>query len=412
MILRILVVIVIFLSSLAHAQVSEELQPSRLRWLVQFSENISDAEISNLAREWGADVVDPGPFARHHRVEFDFPPSRELVRSIRARTIVRIFEQEVRYTTTASRKVVGSNDPLRKQQWSLDAIRLSDAHMINFGADPYVTIAILDTGIANPETFSNEQTDFEGTIIYPGFDFVSGDAEPLDEGDGEIGHGTMMASIIALTSFNMHGAASIAFNASLLPVRVVNRRGLAFAGDVARGIRYSVANGATVIVLGFTGPLGSEIVHEALVEANEKDVAIIAPAGNSLEVGYPAASPYVIGVGALDAAGRPAYYSPEVGQIDIYAPGGDARAGIDANGDGLPDGVLVNTFEVDSRSNAFLFVDGTSVAAAHVAGVAALTVSSFGRKSSGELYRVLTQGSNSEELKKLDAFIALRPPIN
>jgi serine protease len=285
-------------------------------------------------------------------------------------------------------------------------INLSTAHYFSFGADPSVTIAVLDTGVAYLNTGDRTMApDLEGTIVYQGYDFVSDDGIAVDEGDGNIGHGTFLAGVVAQTTFNSHGSAGIAFNASILPVRVANRRGVAKAGDLARGIRYAVAGGASIILVGIAGPSDSRAVREAIELANRLNVAVIAPAGNSQEVRFPARYSQVLSVGAVDAAGKPAYYSPEEGPIDIYAPGGDIRNGVDSNDDGYPDGIIAESFRGrDFNSYEAIMLEGTSAAAAHVAGVAALLMSNEGVMTPDSLYRALRSGARIlDGLPVLDA---------
>lgn len=393
-----------------HGQVAaEELLPGSLRWLVRFDDSLEKEQIESFGREWGLAIHDPGPYARHYRIEFQLPPRPELIEELISQPEVLILEREARYATTALAPRPVSNDPLRKRQWSLDMIKVDQAMLINFGSDPGVCLAVLDTGVAYADSGRfRAAPDLEGTIILPGFDFAAEDEEPLDEGDGQIGHGTMMAGIIAQTTFNARGGAGIAFNASLLPVRVVNRHGIARAGDVARGIRYSVANGAAVIVLGFSGPRNSRILSEAIDEAAAQGVAVIAPAGNSRETGWPARHAAVLSVGALDAGGEPAKYSPVEGPIDLYAPGGDLEAGVDSNGDGLPDGILVNTFSrQDFGRHSYIYVDGTSAAAAHAAAVAALVLSDKGAIGINSLRKRLLDSPRVDGTPMLNAFRAL-----
>jgi len=126
----------------------------------------------------------------------------------------------------------------------------------------------------------------------------------------------------------------------------------------------------------------SETVRDAVAYADARGVTMIAAAGNDSDgqtlapVRYPAAFPQVIAVAAVDGTGRRAWYSNTGPEIDIAAPGGDTRE--DADADGYPDGVLQETFETSlgfvrgAVGWGFRYMQGTSMAAPHVTGVAAL----------------------------------------
>lgn len=388
------------------------LRPSPNRLLVKFAPGTDDREVARITSAAGAESVNLGPYADFSLLRFDGAPSADTLRALRAERSVLWAEAEGRLRTTMTAWALPADeDPLQRYQWAHRMINLPAARVLNFGSDPSVVIAVLDTGIAYLDTGDRAGApDLAGTIIYSGYDFVSDDAVATDEGDGTIGHGTFLAGIIAQTTFNARGTSGIAFNAALLPVRVANRRGVARAADVARGIRYAVANGASLIVIGVAGPTDNAAVREAVEFAARHRVPVIAPAGNAPETLFPARYEKALSVGAVDAAGRRAWYSPERGPVDIYAPGGDLRPGIDADADGRPDGILAESFlENRPRQFAPLLMDGTSAAAAHAAGVSALLVSQLGPLDPDQLFYLLRSSAREVgDLPLLDAFRALQ----
>lgn len=395
----ILLLMIVF-AGFVYAQEDDpaDLRPSRTRWLLQFDDDIRPEAIRDIARSFDAEAVDLGPYSSFWLFRFSEALSDEAVAELLDLSNLVFAEREARFRTTLHAMALDPDDPLHQRQWAHRMINLGTAHELNFGADPSVTVAVLDSGVAYLDTANRAMApDLAGTIIQNGYDFVSEDMLALDEGDGVLGHGTFLAGVVAQTTYNARGTAGIAFNAALLPVRVVNRRGVARAGDLARGIRYSVINGASVILLGVAGPTDSRAVREAIEFAWENNVAVIAPAGNSEKVLFPARYEEVLSVGAVDAGGRRAYYSPEDGPVDIYAPGGDLREGVDADGDGYPDGILAESF-LDRKFDAFqpVMMEGTSAAAAHVAGVAALLLSMDGPLTPERLYNALLRGANGE----------------
>jgi serine protease len=371
--LFITLVTLLLFASLAIGQAAE--LSTTESWLVNLVPNHSPALLRSLLDDLKGELVDLGAYADYSLLQFQYPLNPEQVLELSDSSLFEYVERETHYKTSSRDWYL--DDPLKHLQWSLRMINLEKAHALNFGADPGVVIAILDTGIAYLASGDHAGApDLAGTIIYSGYDFVDEDNLAFDEGDGEIGHGTMLAGVVAQTTFNERGTAGIAFNASLVPVRVADSSGAASSTDLARGIRYAVVSGANIILIGVAGGQVSQAVETSLRWAWEQGVTVVAPAGNSKAVQFPASSDYTISVGGLDAAGHKAPYSPITGPIDIYAPGGDLRPGIDANGDQQVDGILAETF-IGSNYQQFvsLYAEGTSLAAAHVAAVAALAYS-------------------------------------
>lgn len=399
-----IVILLIFccsLAAVAQEDSAELLKASKLRWLVKFEAGVRDADIKGLAYRIGAEVENLGPWSDCSLFLFQNPPSEEQIQLLVQAPGLVYAEKEGRFQTTVNYRAMGDDDPLEYLQWSHKLINLSQAHIYNFGADPGVCIAILDTGIAytSYQGFA-AAPDLSGTIVYGGYDFVSEDDMAIDEGDGQIGHGTFLAGVVAQTTFNRYGTSGIAFNSSLLPVRVVNRRGVARAADLARGIRYSVANGASLILLGVAGVTDNKAVADAVDFAVANNIPVIAPAGNNEEALFPAVYQNVLSVGAVDAGGKRAYYSPQRGAVDILAPGGDMRPGVDADGNGYADGIIAESFTgKEFKVFNHIMVDGTSPAAAITAGTAALLLSQRRDLTPDTLYYLLC--SKSRKGKKV-----------
>ncbi|MBI1877568.1 MAG: S8 family serine peptidase [Chloroflexi bacterium] len=199
-----------------------------------------------------------------------------------------------------------------------------------------------------------------------------------------------MAGTIAQSTNNALGVAGVAFNARVLPVKVLGNNGQGSYSNIIKGIVYAVDQGARVINMSLAGRTGSQALRDAVQYANSKGVVVVAAAGNSgAAVEYPAAyDEFVIGVGAVRYdLQRPAYsnYGP---QVDLMAPGGDLS--VDLNNDKYADGVLQQTRKPDGTYS-YLFFEGTSMASPHVAGVAALILSRNGALTPAMVENLMAQ---------------------
>jgi len=250
------------------------------------------------------------------------------------------------------------NDPLYGEQWHMD--RVGAATAWTYGTGRGVTVAVIDTGIAC-KSFEGFQkaTDLAQTNCVAGYNLVADNAHAVDDH----GHGTHVAGTIAQSTHNGIGGAGLAFNASLMPVKVLSADGWGTTSDVADGIRWAADHGAHVINLSLGGPRNSTILQSAVDYARRRGAVVVAAAGNTGgPVSYPGGSPNVIGVSATDARDELARFSARGAGVDIAAPGVDVLQQTVCEG-GL------NGCEVFPRYS------GTSMAAPHVAAAAALLVS-------------------------------------
>ncbi len=283
------------------------------------------------------------------------------------------------------------NDPLYRYQWHFQKIGMEQAWDVNRGSSSDVIVAIVDTGVSYLNKGAYAQApDLAGTRFVPGYDFIWDTTEPVDLD----GHGTHVTGTVAQTTNNGIGVAGMAFNASIMPVKVLfgdwdeklNAPDPYGASTTARGIRFAADNGAKVInlSLGSLGPNSATL--DAIRYAVSKGVFISCAAGNEAEDGNPPVWPAayakdidgVVAVAALDYNLKRAPYSSIQDYVELAAPGGDLTA--DANHDGYGDGILQQTLDPTAQASgifnrfAYVFYSGTSMATAHVSALAAMMI--------------------------------------
>lgn len=263
------------------------------------------------------------------------------------------------------------NDPIYSYQWHFENVQASQAWDLSTGStgSTSVVVAVLDTGLATDGAK-------DGVVrCATGKDVAYNDDDP-DDGDG---HGTHVSGTIAQVTNNGTGVAGLAYDACVLPVKVLNDSGSGSFADIAEGIHYAVDEKAQVINMSLgtnarAGLTNDAIMDPALDYAYENGVTVVAAAGNDghrKNVSYPAIYPSVIAVGATGYNNAVVRYSNKGKGLDLVAPGGDLSA--DRNGDDYGDGVLQET-RIDGTWG-YYFFQGTSMASPHVAAIAALLIS-------------------------------------
>lgn len=206
-------------------------------------------------------------------------------------------------------------------------------------------VAVLDTGA------DATHPDLAGALV-AGRSFV----EDGPWSEDLHGHGTAMASLVAARPRvrGQSGLEGVAPGVKVLPVRVADRQGRATVADVAAGVAYAADRGAQVILLSLGCVRPSGLLDDAVAYATSRGALVVAAAGNrSANVDlHPAAHDDVLAVAACDDAGRLAAATAFSPTTDLLAPGVRALAALPRGG--------------------YAEVTGSSVAAARVAGLAAL----------------------------------------
>ena len=303
-------------------------------------------------------------------------------------------------------------------QWHYPAINLPQAWDITTG-DRDLVVAVLDTGIgAHPDNALN--VDFSlgldaisnpiAALDTDGFDFDANDPGDRANADGSGSyHGTHVAGTIGADT-NNGSAAGVAWDVTIMPVRVLGRGGSGSGFDIIQGFRWAAglsntsnavpARRADIINMSLGGPGSSTLFANAIDEARQAGILIVAAAGNNnvADSFFPAAYDGVVSVAATTITDAKAPYSNFGPTIDLAAPGGDTSQ--DLNGDGYGDGVLSLLFDdlVTPRAPNAVFYNGTSMASPHVAGVMTLMKSVYPDMTPAEFDAALASGDLTSDV--------------
>ena len=275
--------------------------------------------------------------------------------------------------------------------WGADLINAPEAWNEGYTGEG-VVVAVLDGGVDynhedlqdniwtnNREIAGNgKDDDGNGFIddVY-GWNFNDDDNDTLDRN----GHGTHVAGTIAGAN-NDYGVTGIAYDAQIMPVKVLDDNGSGSYNSLVDGIYYAVDNGADVINLSLGGTDSSRDIESAIEYAHENGVTVVMAAGNSSDETplYPAkyADKYGIAVGAVDKNNEFADFSNRAGDNElayVTAPG-------------------VNVYST-VPDNQYESYSGTSMAAPHVSGMVALMLSANPNLTPDQIREIITQSTTS-----------------
>ena len=327
-------------------------------------------------------------------VEVRVPIGREAAEADNLRRSGQVAFAELDYAAHAT-DLITPTDPGWINQWGPRQIN-APAAWATLTNTTEIIIAIVDSGIKldHPDLASQR---WINTAEIPG-NFIDDDGNgKVDDVNGwhfyqycvatictpvenanvqdDYGHGTHVAGIAAAALNNGVGIVGIAPHARIMPVKVIDQFGFANYSDIALGIIYAADNGARVINLSLGGKPDSELLREAVDYARSRGALVVAATGNDGgAVLYPAAYDPVLAVAATDANDQVAYFSNRGPQVDVAAPG-------------------VDIYSTWPWVTGYFTKSGTSMAAPHVSGVAALIWSRHPLSSSVSVEYMITEAA-------------------
>ena len=285
-------------------------------------------------------------------------------------------------------------DALQGEQWAVAPDTLFDlpgAWALSDGAG--VVVAVVDSGMRldHPDLAPNAWTNFaevpgngvdddaNGYIDdVHGVDLTTG-RTAQDVHDG-YGHGTHVSGTIAAAA-NGRGVVGVAYRAKLMTVKVLNDAGAGTTGGVAEGIRYAAANGARIINLSLETQFDDPRMRAAVEAAAAANVLVICAAGNS-GINVDRSAVFPVAIAASNLVGVAATEPAEGRTLPQFSNYGRLTVPV-----GAPGVEVLST----SREGGFERKSGTSMAAPHVTGVAALMAAVAPNLSAADLRALLLQ---------------------
>ena len=234
--------------------------------------------------------------------------------------------------------------PPQELTWGIDRINADEAWEKTEGAN--IKVAVLDSGIDldHPDLLDN----IKGNVNM---------IKPQKSGDDDGGHGTHVAGVIAALN-NDIGVIGTGPKIHLYAVKILDKKGIGWLSDLIEGLDWCIDNEMQVVNMCFGSYTDNQSFHDAIIEAYQAGITLVASAGNNGEydkfIEYPARYAETIAVSAVDQLGDFASFSSSGDKIDLTAPG----VGIKST---YKDGLYATW-------------DGTSMSAPHVTGVVALVL--------------------------------------
>ncbi|KZB91488.1 peptidase S8 [Bacillus sp. VT 712] len=284
--------------------------------------------------------------------------TKELIEYFNRQAIVEFAEPNYLYLQN---QIGLPNDLLYKEQyqWNLSAIQAEAGWDITKG-DEHIIIAVINTGV------DLDHPDLRRRLTN-GYNVLLNNNFPDDDN----GHGTHVSGIIASETNNHEGLAGVTWYNKIMPIKAMGAKGYGTTFDIAKGIFWAVDHGADIINMSLGNYQHSSLLKEAIDYAYNKNVVLIAAAGNenTMQPSYPAAFPNVLSVAAVSYTGQRAFFSNYGDYIDVSAPG-----------------VQIPSTYFNQQ---YAALSGTSMASPHVAGLAGLLLSANPNLTNQEVIEII-----------------------
>lgn len=258
-------------------------------------------------------------------------------------------------------RIFDANDTYFSWQWDLRKVFAPEAWAICRGSAS-VRVAVLDTGadLTHPDLAG--KIALSQNFVGPG---------PAEDGNG---HGTHTAGTVAACTNNALGFASLGYDTRLMIGKVADDHGYSTVAAVAQGIAWAADSGASVVSMSLGLDASSEALRGAVDDAWRRGIVLVAAAGNSGQATrfYPAAYDHCIAVAATDELDRRCSFSTYGSWVHVAAPGR-------------------NIWSLYKR-HGMASLSGTSMAAPHVAALAALLWANGGRSNQSIRAAIETSG--------------------
>lgn len=283
-------------------------------------------------------------------------------------------------------------DPIYKSEWYISGVEANRAwNLINQKRE--IKVAVLDTGVDYNHPDLKNRLDLQYA-----YNFVDNNKNIYDDD----GHGTEVTGIIAAESNNGVGITGVVGNTDvkIIPIKVLNSKGEGKASDVAAGIEYASSRGADIINLSFDSEGEDKTIDSALDHARKKGVFVVSSAGND----NANCNEYII-AGNNDAFVVSAVNN-KIAKADFSNYGGNVKA--------WAPGVSIMSTAVGGT---YKMVNGTSMAAPIVVGIAAMLKAEQPKLSPEQLEHIIMTTSHRVPIKRsptlsksviVDAYSAVR----
>jgi subtilisin family serine protease len=337
--------------------------------------NVSRQAVDNAARQLGLTVISAqevgitGGTVFHFRLAGNRPVA-DVVRTLEAQNIG-VAQPNYTYRLFQETELAAKSEPAGSDQYVVSKLHLDEVHQIAKGTN--VLVAVIDSAI------DIKHPDLAGAIVEQ-FDAVGRPEKPHP-------HGTGMTGAIAAHQKLM----GIAPDAKILAVRAFTSGSAqspeATTRNILAGIEWAIGKGARIINMSFAGPY-DPMLQVAMKNAHAKGVVLIAASGNQGPKSpplYPAADPHVIAVTAIDENDKLFAQAVRGPHVAVASPGVDVM--------------------VPAPDETYQLTTGTSVAAAHVSGVAALLLERHPTADAATILEVLTSSAKRLNPKGRDDLI-------